>query len=55
MGTEKAARGGVPEGDAMKCVNGDLRPGCPPSLVLCPECLVALDAKLHALLGGPPR
>lgn len=29
------------------CVNGDGRPVQPPSMVLCKECLDALDAKLH--------
>jgi len=34
------------------CVRGDGRPVCPPSKVLCKECLKKLDAKFEALAAS---
>ena len=34
-----------------ECANGDGRPICPPSAILCRECLDALDAKWKKLDG----
>lgn len=34
------------------CCNDDGRPVCPPSVVLCRECLTELDQKMHRILGA---
>lgn len=35
------------------CVNGDGRPVCPPSKVICKECMDAITAKLEAMILQP--
>lgn len=58
------SRAGQPEGDGgggdavkalTECANGDRRPVCAPSKVLCRECLDALDKKFQSLAAPAPK
>jgi len=37
------------------CVNGDGRPVCSPSLVLCEECLDGIEDKLEKMIKAFPK